>query len=184
MEASAFDKQNSGTEKQVGRPPIVDVEASGFGPQGYPIEIGLVLPNGSKYCTLIKPVHYWTHWDDSAEQIHHISRDYIESHGKQVTEIALDLNEMLYDRVVYTDGWVVDKPWIDQIFMMAKTPRRFHVSALEMIMTESQIMLWDETKAKVIENLSLTRHRASSDAMIVQETFYQTYQLLKPVIKS
>ncbi len=158
------------------RPAIVDVEASGFSPDSYPIEIGVILPNGAKYCTLIKPVSYWSHWDESAEKLHGISRDVIEKHGKQVTEIALDLNEMLYDQIIYTDGWVVDKPWIDQIFMTAKTPRRFHISALEMILTEDQMESWATTKSEVLDDLDVVRHRASSDAMVVQETFFRTFQ--------
>ena len=41
-------------------PPILDVEASGFGPGSYPIEIGYVLGDGTAYCTLISPAISWT----------------------------------------------------------------------------------------------------------------------------
>ena len=37
-------------------PNIIDVEASGFGPHSYPIEVGLALGDGSKFCSLILPV--------------------------------------------------------------------------------------------------------------------------------
>ena len=49
-------------------PTIIDVEASGFGPYSYPIEIGVALDNGDKYCTLILPAPAWTHWDEEAEK--------------------------------------------------------------------------------------------------------------------
>tara|TARA_B100000809_G_scaffold12879_1_gene11818 strand:- start:1149 stop:1406 length:258 start_codon:yes stop_codon:yes gene_type:complete len=39
----------------VGNPFIIDVEASGFGAESYPIEIGIALAEGSKYCALIIP---------------------------------------------------------------------------------------------------------------------------------
>ena len=35
------------------RPDIIDIEASGFGPDSYPIEIGVALSSGEKYCSLI-----------------------------------------------------------------------------------------------------------------------------------
>tara|TARA_E500000331_G_C17248663_1_gene710151 strand:+ start:892 stop:1038 length:147 start_codon:yes stop_codon:yes gene_type:complete len=46
---------------QVNEPLIVDVEASGFVGDSYPIEIGLALEGGSKFCTLITPAPDWTH---------------------------------------------------------------------------------------------------------------------------
>ena len=45
-------------------PYIIDVEASGFGNGSYPIEVGVVLNNGEKFCTLIVPAANWTHWDE------------------------------------------------------------------------------------------------------------------------
>ena len=48
-------------------PTVLDVEASGFGRNSYPIEIGFVLPNGHAYCSLVKPEAHWTHWDVQAE---------------------------------------------------------------------------------------------------------------------
>ena len=39
-------------------PLIIDVEASGFGPTSYPIEIGLALDDGHKYCILVHQETY------------------------------------------------------------------------------------------------------------------------------
>ena len=36
-------------------PIIIDIEASGFGRGSYPIEVGLVLPDGTPHCFLIAP---------------------------------------------------------------------------------------------------------------------------------
>ena len=41
-------------------PAVLDVEASGFGRSSYPIEIGVVFPDGHAYCTLIRPESHWT----------------------------------------------------------------------------------------------------------------------------
>ena len=57
------------------RPYIIDVEASGFGSDSYPIEVGLALEPGERFCTLIRPLDHWDHWDEQAESVHKISRD-------------------------------------------------------------------------------------------------------------
>ena len=41
-------------------------------------------------------------------------------------------------------------------------------------MTEPQILLWDETKAKLTREANIPRHRASNDAWLIQETYRHT----------
>jgi hypothetical protein len=86
-------------------PLIIDVEASGFGSGSYPIEIGLALDDGHKYCALILPEPDWTDWDPEAERIHRIPRDILEAYGRPARAVAETLNELLASRTVYTDGW-------------------------------------------------------------------------------
>jgi hypothetical protein len=73
---------------------------------------------------------------------------------------------------------VVDKPWLTKLFYAAGVEMKFQVSSLEMIMTEPQILLWDETKVKVTEEAKLPRHRASNDAWLIQETYRHTSSLI------
>ncbi len=159
---------------KINRPYIVDVEASGFGSRSYPIEIGLALETDTRYCSLILPSPDWTHWDRAAEETHCITRDILATHGKPLVEVALDLNHLLSGSTVYTDGWAVDKPWITRLFAEAGVRQTFNVSSLERILTEPQMEIWHATKEKVIRTMDLTRHRASADAFIVQETFVRT----------
>ena len=161
------------------KPFIIDVEASGFGSKSYPIEIGVALDDGRKFCTLIFPAPDWTHWDDEAEKVHHISRDVLESHGKPIQEVADKLNELLAGMTLYSDGWVVDKPWLTTLFHAARRPMKFTVSPLEMILSEEQMLTWHEVKERVVNNTKLSRHRASNDAWIIQETFNQTLDMIK-----
>ena len=156
------------------RPLIIDVEASGFGDLSYPIEIGLALDDGHKYCTLIQPAPDWTHWEAEAQKVHRISRDLLETYGRPGRAVAVQLNELLANRTVYTDGWVVDKPWLTTLFHAARTDMQFHVSPLEMILSEEQMERWHREKDAVTARLELTRHRASHDAWIVQETYRRT----------
>jgi hypothetical protein len=161
----------------VNKPLIIDVEASGFGSASYPIEIGVALNDGRKFCTLIIPAPDWTHWDEEAEKIHQVSRNILETYGKPINEVADQLNDMFAGMTLYSDGWVVDKPWLTTLFQAAGRPMKFSVSPLEMILSEKQMAVWHETKDKVIIEMNLTRHRASNDAWIIQETFKQTLDI-------
>lgn len=153
---------------------IIDVEASGFGGTSYPIEIGVALDDGHKYCALVSPESSWTHWDPEAEKVHRISRDLLETYGRPGRGVAETLNELLATRTVYTDGWVVDKPWLSTLFHAARVEMQFRVSPLEMILSESQMELWHEEKGRVLATLDLSRHRASHDAWVIQETYRRT----------
>ncbi len=155
-------------------PAIIDIEASGFGGLSYPIEVGAVLRDGSKYCALIQPQPDWTHWDEGAEKVHRISRDILEEHGKPITEVAARLNEILRDQTAYSDGWVVDKTWLDRLFYAAGMRCEFSLSSLEMILSEPQMDIWHETKDRVLAELGQKRHRASFDALVVQQTYERT----------
>lgn len=157
------------------RPFILDVEASGFGCESYPIEIGLALDGKNRYCSLILPADQWTHWDMAAQNTHHISRETLVRHGKPLDHVANDLNRILNTQTVYSDGWTVDKPWLTKLFSEAGIRQTFTISPLERILTEPQMAIWHTTKAQIITSMNLTRHRASTDAFIIQETFFRTW---------
>ncbi|WP_315853223.1 hypothetical protein [Alteromonas oceanisediminis] len=48
---------------------------------------------------------------------------------------------------------------------------RFRISPLEAILKEAQLMMWDDTKQAVAQQHGGARHRASVDAMIIQQTY-------------
>jgi putative intracellular protease/amidase len=156
------------------KPLIIDVEASGFGGESYPIEVGVALPDDSKYCSLILPASEWSHWDADAEKIHRIARDILETYGKPVCDVATELNRLFAGKTLYTDGWVVDKPWLITLFHEARMDMNFGVSPLEMILSERQMECWHDTKDLVLSGVKKPRHRASFDAWIIQETFRRT----------
>ncbi|MGE0386877.1 MAG: hypothetical protein AB7Q97_19295 [Gammaproteobacteria bacterium] len=155
-------------------PEIIDVEASGFGAASYPIEIGLALEGDRKFCTLILPAPDWTHWDEEAEKVHRVARDILETYGRPMQEVTAQLNAMLRGRTLYTDAWVVDKPWLIKLFHAAGTSMQFSVSPLEVILSERQMALWKQTRERVAADARLRRHRASHDAWIIQETYRRT----------
>ena len=72
---------------------------------------------------------------------------------------------------MYSDAWVVDYPWLRELFGHAQVKMEFRISAIEMLLNEAQLSRWDATKAQVTHTLKLPRHRASNDAEIIQRTY-------------
>jgi hypothetical protein len=160
------------------RPYIIDVEASGFGSASYPIEIGLALEQGERFCTLIRPPDQWAHWDERAQAVHGISREVLFSHGLGVVEVASELNRRLENKFVFSDAWAVDNAWVIKLFAAARMEQAFSLWTLESVMREPQIEIWLETRDAVAAELRIERHRASNDALIIQETFVRTLALV------
>jgi hypothetical protein len=156
------------------KPLVIDVEASGFGAGSYPIEIGVALEKGQTQCMLIRREPEWHHWSASAESLHAISRESLDQHGYSVKEVALKLNEWLSDSVVYTDGWGNDSSWIALLFDSAGLSQRFKLESLRSILTEEQVQHWHETKHDIENKSGFQRHRASNDALVIQQTYCVT----------
>lgn len=151
-------------------PTVVDVEASGFGRNSYPIEVGFVLPNGHAYCTLIRPEAHWTHWDAQAEATHHIPRALILQRGLPVPEVARAINAQLAGQTVYSDGWANDYSWLGALFDAADLSPAFRLENLRALLDEQQADQWHTVKAQVSSERGVQRHRASADARLLQLT--------------
>ncbi|WP_374338875.1 hypothetical protein [Methyloversatilis sp.] len=152
-------------------PVFLDVEASGFGGGSYPIEVGCVLDDLSTHCFLIRPMQGWTHWDRSAESVHGISRALLEERGRDAREVAHQLNDLLAGRTVYTDAWGQDMSWLGLLYEETGVLQRFRLNSLRELLDEVQAARWHEAKASIQASLQLVRHRASTDARLLQATF-------------
>lgn len=151
-------------------PPILDIEASGFGLGSYPIEVGVVLPDGRSWCSLVRPEPSWQHWDPNAAAVHKITREQIDQHGRLSLEIAQTLNEWLRGMVVYSDAWAHDYTWLNKLYDAANLVPSYRLENLRALMTDADAARWHELKLSVASKLNLTRHRASSDARLLQMT--------------
>lgn len=149
---------------------VIDIEASGFGRNSYPIEVGIVLPDGQAHCFLIKPPTQWSHWDHSAERVHEISRELLLHKGMEPQVVAQSLNDLLLGVTVYTDAWSHDLSWLGKLYDLAETTQLFRLESLRSLLSDQQSAQWHQTKDAVIAELNLKRHRASSDAKVIQET--------------
>jgi hypothetical protein len=160
------------------QPPIIlDIEASGFGAGSYPVEIGYVDANGETWCALVQPQAEWLHWDDSAEQLHHQSRQDLLAYGQSVTAIATHLNRMFAGKTLYCDGWYQDFVWLHSLFEAADMTPAFKLEDLRFQLSDAQKAVWHETKQTVIQDLAARTHNAATDAKVLQLTWLQTAHL-------
>jgi hypothetical protein len=149
-------------------PCVLDIEASGFGRSSYPIEVGYVLPDGRAACMLVRPAAAWTHWDETAEQVHGITRAALVAHGRTPLEVAAALNRDLGGLTVYCDGWAHDYTWLAALFEEAGVRPAFRLESVGALLNEPRLEMLDEARRDAMREMGLTRHRASSDARALQ----------------
>lgn len=151
-------------------PIIIDIEASGFGHGSYPIEIGYYRPDGTAYCTLIRPQSDWMHWDAGAEAVHGIARPLLADKGKAALDVCLDLNGALRGQTVYCDAWAYDYVWLSRLYDAVDLVPTFHLRDLRELLGECEQAAWHASRLAVEMRLQLRRHRASGDARTLFET--------------
>lgn len=155
------------------RPAFIDFEASSLDLiASYPIEVGVSLPDGTLHSWLIAPHVLWQDWSESAEAIHGISRETLCAEGREVRDVAYELNQLL-DDAVYCDAWTFDSFWLHRLFRAARIRPTFLLESVSSILDAHQVQQWAETRQRVIESLGLPVHRAANDALILQETWRQ-----------
>jgi DNA polymerase III epsilon subunit-like protein len=152
---------------------VLDIEASGFGRNSYPIEIGWVLPDGRACCTLVRPAPHWTHWDESAAALHGISREKLLRHGRAPAEVAQALNRDLAGRTVYCDGWAHDYTWLGALFEVAGSVPQFRLETINRLLDDAQLARLGAARSGAMAELGLQRHRASNDARALQRAMAQ-----------
>jgi hypothetical protein len=109
---------------------------------------------------------------------------YCKKNGHSVTQVCAELNEFLQGQTAYSDGWVVDQPWLITLFYSANIKIVFSISPLEMLLSEMQMSLWHHTKDSLLAKATQPRHRASHDAALIQNTFITTNRLAHQKSKS
>lgn len=147
---------------------VIDIEASGFGRQSYPIEVGWARDDGGTGCMLVRPPPHWTHWDEGAERVHGITRETLRQHGRDPIDVAKRLNAELGGQTVYSDAWGHDYAWISRLFDEAELPRHFQLEPAASLFGETLLGQLDEVHAAAFAELAVTRHRASNDARALQ----------------
>jgi hypothetical protein len=151
-------------------PVVLDIEASGFGLGSYPIEIGFVDGQGEAWCSLVKPMPDWQHWDPNAAAVHNITREQLAQRGRAPDEIVQTLNDRLRGQIVYSDAWAHDYTWLNRLYEVAGRSPTFKLDNLRQLLSDSDAARWHEVKRRVALSMGLERHRASADARVLQNT--------------
>jgi len=154
-------------------PAFIDFEASSLDLiAGYPIEVGVCMPDGQLHIWLIQPHVLWLDWSESAERIHGISRDRLKREGRPVSEVASALNRLLAGQV-FCDAWAFDSFWLHRLYKTAAIRPQFQLESISMLLDAEQIQHWSEFRQAVIGNLGLPVHRAANDALILHKTWQE-----------
>ncbi|KEF29866.1 hypothetical protein D777_03042 [Marinobacter nitratireducens] len=155
------------------RPAFIDFEASSLDLiASYPIEVGICMPDGELHSWLIAPHVLWQDWSESAEQVHGISRETLQSEGASVSEVAESLNRLLPNQV-FCDAWTFDSFWLHRLFRAARVRPEFQLESISMLLDSQQVREWAGVRQRVINDLGLPVHRAANDALILHKTWEQ-----------
>ncbi len=160
-------------------PITIDVEASGFGRGSYPIEVGLAFSDEETESHLIRPAAGWDHWDPAAEAVHGISREQLFREGASVVEVAALLNARLAGNRVYSDAWSFDTSWVARLFDAAGFSQHFRIDTIRSLLSEDEVMCWQEARRQVEAETGGIRHRAASDARLLQRTILRARELAR-----
>ena len=129
------------------------------------------MPDGALHVWLVKPLDDWTHWQESAEKIHGITRQQLVDEGQPPRLVADELNELLTGKTVYSDGWGVDRTWLALLFYEANVLQAFRLDSVYSLLKETELERWATQRDEVLALTGMVPHRAGTDALVIQKTF-------------
>jgi hypothetical protein len=155
-------------------PFFIDLEATGFGPDSYLIEVAWSDAAGEITRYLINPtsVPAWTDWDVEAERVHGLERGRLIRNGWPVDFVADRVAEALGGQRVYSDAPDYDQRWLGRLFSAVgqATPVRLeHVDELLLAtMRRPSEFIWQvvariDTLKRQAKAFSAGKHSAGYD---------------------
>jgi hypothetical protein len=129
-------------------PCFLDVEASGFGPESWPVSVAWCDSTGEIRKLLIDPsgVPEWTHWDPAAEQIHGLDRERLCRNGVPPQEVAARLEDDLKGALAFSDAPDFDAAWIARLYEPVGRPVPFRLDHADDLLVGAMLrpseMLW------------------------------------------
>lgn len=157
---------------------LIDIEASGLGPESYPIEIAYSPREGEYESFLINPdtAADWDSWDPMAETMHGIARADAVEEGQDVMFVARRLNEALGKGTLYSDGYDQDLGWITRLYDEVVFEPTFRLASLQGVLERYGTGLaakYDELVA-----INETAHRAEADLQRIRELLRQVVAMV------
>jgi DNA polymerase III epsilon subunit-like protein len=165
--------------------PVIDLEASGLSENSFPIEVGIYVEEYGQVISeswLIKPVDIWLNdgqWSDAAFNIHRISKDTLIKEGIDGYKVCNILNQLLGDMIIYSDAPDHDQMWLSKLFNYWNIEQLFYLDYIldyeyqyyKKQLFNMSFQEWNESKADVVKEFNLTKHRAKDDALMLNKAF-------------
>jgi len=143
---------------------IIDIEASGLQQDSYPIEIAVydIDDESQSFVHLIKPHESWTHWCYDAQNVHGLSRQYIEEDGEDAYEVCQHLKQVLSTNNVYSDAPSYEMMWLRKLFWT------FDEVVPDTVLSVMHLIEWKHHQDfnNELSNLKVP-HRALPDAVMI-----------------
>ena len=163
-----------GARVLAGYPCFLDIEASSFSDDSWPLEVAWSDRHGAIHRCLVSPetVPEWTDWGEQAEDIHGLDRDRLIRNGWEPAYVAARLEEDLSGELVYTDAPDFDERWLRRLFDAVKRPLPFrfeHVDELLLTILRSrytmvyEAMLAIDRLKEEVGSVSDGKHSAGYD---------------------
>jgi len=148
---------------------IIDIEASGLHIDSYPIEIAVSI-SGIYGSWLIKPCTQWTHWSESAEAIHGISREQLFEEGEEIQAVTNTLGQSLEaaNGIIYSDAPEWDEDWLKTLYHAAGQELPVKVASIFELLTADQKGKFHESKSMLRKSGQYQLHRALDDVKLIE----------------
>lgn len=147
---------------------VIDVEASGLGPESYPIEVAWAHRfDPTRFDSfLIKPSERWVYWDAYAESaIHGISREQLQREGVSIAEAVDRLDVALTGEVVYSDYVPADRPWLVKLYRELGRDLSFEFRSVQSLIPPDKVASYSARF-----DVTPTAHRALADVRKIIQT--------------
>jgi len=149
----------------------IDLEASGLGPESYPIEVAWVnAESGDQDSFLIDPgtVQGWEFWDDFAEEMHGIDRAQLAAEGVSAAAACRRLNQALAGTTPVCDAYDFDFFWLSRLFESQGVAMAFRLRGAQSLLTPEQLSRYEQ-----LSSAQSRSHRALDDALDLVRLFKQ-----------
>ena len=127
-------------------PCFVDVEASGFGPESWPVAIAWCDHTGEIRRYLLRPLPGWTHWDPAAESVHGIDRTRLAANGWDPADVAARLADDLKGLLAFSDAPDFDAGWLGRLHRDLGRPMPFSIDHADDLLVGAMLrpgeLLW------------------------------------------
>jgi hypothetical protein len=152
---------------------FIDFEASGLGPDSWPVEVGWAHVGQEAHSLLIQPHATWAldKWNPVAERMHGLTIEGLQADGHAVADVCDALDRELIGAHVYCDALLYDGFWLSVLYDAAVRAPKFELVDLQDLLSTISSPR-DIARAEVLADTSEPHmHRAAQDVCHMMEVY-------------